>query len=74
MHVAMQAKSKDDKERVTALGAEGGDAEQGGSGAGKEKKAKKERKPTVKSAYMVRVQCSVNTCNVYLANLSTSEC
>lgn len=50
----MQAKSKEDKERVAALKAAAGgvDGKEAGSGS-VAKKAKKEKRPTVKSAYMV---------------------
>jgi hypothetical protein len=49
----MQAKSKEDKERVAALkAAAGADGEEAGSGS-TAKKPKKEKRPTIKSAYMV---------------------
>lgn len=57
----MQAKAKEDKERVAALKAEGGEAGQAGGSVGKENKAKKERKPTIKSAYMVRCPLLMNS-------------
>lgn len=53
-NIDMQASAKEDKERVTALKAEAGNDGEAAGGAGKEKKPKKEKKLTIKSAYMVR--------------------
>jgi hypothetical protein len=49
----MQAKSKEDKERVAALKAVAGDTGEAVGSGTKGKKPKKEKRPTIKSAYMV---------------------
>jgi hypothetical protein len=61
----MQAKSREDKERVAALKAAAGDADGEAGGGSTGKKPKKEKRPTIKSAYMVCRQTAARSPNCW---------